>query len=209
MEKIGIDDFLTIAAQRRLQREEVKDTNEIGAIVTSSDSRPASYRLTCPRCRTMREMCRTWLYRNGKPCTVRCKACHRTASSRRWTCSCGISWTSCTVHRADGFLCEGMARLRKKCKDMHENSFFLTLSGLGMFVLSSMSHALWALPLPSPSCQLQPYHKFCADTGAGISGSSSSSSTTLPKRSCPAKDPTRTRVFTRPSPFEKDGAFQC
>ena len=190
MEKIGIDDFLTIAAQRRLQREEVKDANEIGAIVTSSDSRPASYRLTCPRCRTMREMCRTWLYRNGKPCTVRCKACHRTASSRRWTCSCSISWTSCTVHRADGFLCKGMARLRKKCKDMHENGFFPNpkrpRNVCAIIDVSCTLGAPPALPIMPPTT----YHKFCADTGASISGSSSSSSTTFTKRSCPATDPT-------------------
>ena len=113
--KVRVDDFLDSAARRRIRRENYVDVNEASADngATPTCSRPASYRLARPRCHATREMRQTWLYRYGKPCTIRCKNCQCTSFARRWRCQCKRAWVACTVHRADGFLCKGQLEPRR------------------------------------------------------------------------------------------------
>jgi hypothetical protein len=110
--KPKVDEALMAAARRRVAAEEpAPEAPRIGF-----PEKPATLSLTCIRSSARREARSTWLYRHGKPCTLKCKHCQCTSSARRWLCPCGTSWIACARHRQLGFLCRGGARVTAKAK---------------------------------------------------------------------------------------------
>ena len=75
--KVSVDDFLTAAAKRRIRRqEEMADESAASIEPSAAPVQPDLYELASPRCKAVRDTRRSWLYRHGKHCTLRCMPLH-------------------------------------------------------------------------------------------------------------------------------------
>ena len=80
-----------------------------GSAINSSYSITTTLTLSCPNCHHSQEAAGHWLYKASSPCQLRCKACSKHASARKWSCPCRVPWITCELHRSQGFGCRGKA----------------------------------------------------------------------------------------------------
>ena len=60
----------------------------------------------------MKDCCKVRLH-TTRVRTVACSVCHRATVSSKWTCTCGVPWIQCSIHRRLGFAC-GTAALKRR-----------------------------------------------------------------------------------------------
>ena len=71
---------------------------------------PHVFLLRCPHCMATRNAVGRKLYAPSGWISLVCARCGRGSAARKWKCTCGKAWVTCSIHQPQGYACIGTVR---------------------------------------------------------------------------------------------------